>query len=71
MKQWLRLERPDRLRIADAVEDLRLWPDCRNVKALAGREEFRLRVGRFRVIFSVDLRIVRIEEVKKRDEHTC
>ncbi|MDY0307180.1 MAG: type II toxin-antitoxin system RelE/ParE family toxin [Desulfovibrionaceae bacterium] len=56
-----------------AVRELALWPDCRNVKALVGREGYRLRVGRYRVLFTVregELRIIRIEEVKKRDERT-
>ncbi len=56
-----------------AVRELALWPDCRNVKALAGHEGYRLRVGRYRVLFTVHegrVRIIRIEEVKKRDERT-
>ncbi len=44
-----------------------------NVKALTHHEhQYRLRVGHFRVVFDFDgvARIVSIEEVKKRDEHT-
>ena len=57
-------------RIYDAVDGLRLFPECKNVKKLAGRDDYRLRVGAYRVIFTVDLRIIDIEEVKKRDERT-
>ncbi|MBK8986939.1 MAG: type II toxin-antitoxin system RelE/ParE family toxin [Chloroflexi bacterium] len=55
-----------------AVRSLQEWPDCQNVKALRNRPGYRLRVGRYRVLFDVenDLRIIEIEEVKKRDERT-
>jgi mRNA-degrading endonuclease RelE of RelBE toxin-antitoxin system len=57
-----------------ATSDLAAWPDCRNVKALVGREGYRLRVGRYRVLFTINAHhepvIVQIEEVKKRDERT-
>ena len=59
--------------IADAVETLRHWPQVEQVKALQGKPGYRLRIGRYRVLFTVHAGvplIVRIEEVKKRDEHT-
>jgi mRNA interferase RelE/StbE len=46
---------------------------ARNVKALTDHEYgYRLRVGNYRVFFDFDgaVRIVNIEEVKKRDERT-
>jgi mRNA-degrading endonuclease RelE of RelBE toxin-antitoxin system len=46
---------------------------ARNVKALVSHEYgFRLRVGDYRVFFDFDgaVRIVSIEEVRKRDERT-
>ena len=46
---------------------------ARNVKALTNHEYgFRLRVGNYRVFFDYDgvVRIVSIEEVRKRDERT-
>jgi mRNA-degrading endonuclease RelE of RelBE toxin-antitoxin system len=50
------------------------WPTPRNVKALTCRDDFRLRVGRYRVIFLVlpdgEIIVFRIAEVKKRDENT-
>lgn len=48
-------------------------PDCAGVKALVNHEYgYRLRVGRYRVFFDFDgeVRIIDIQEVKKRDEHT-
>ena len=56
--------------IYDAVEKLRLFPNCANVKKLSNRDDYRLRVGRWRIIFTTALEIICIEEVKKRDEHT-
>jgi len=46
---------------------------ARNVKALGSHEYgYRLRVGNYRVFFEYDgaVRIVNIEEVRKRDERT-
>lgn len=46
---------------------------ARNVKALANHEHgYRLRVGNYRVLFDFDgaVRIVSIEDVRKRDERT-
>jgi mRNA-degrading endonuclease RelE of RelBE toxin-antitoxin system len=57
-------------KIYDAVEELKAFPNCQNVKKLINREDYRLRVGRYRIIFTVDLRVISIEEVKKRDERT-
>jgi mRNA interferase RelE/StbE len=43
-----------------------------DIKKLVNREGYRLRVGRWRVIFDVfnEVKIVEIQEVLKRDEHT-
>ena len=46
---------------------------ARSVKALTNHEYgYRLRIGNYRVFFEFDgaIRIVRIEEVRKRDERT-
>lgn len=59
-----------RTRIIDAVKQLDNFPDCPNVKRLKPREEYRLRVGNWRIIFTEDLEILHIEEVKKRNERT-
>ncbi len=59
--------------IAHAVDTLGLWPHVEHIKALQGREGYRLRVGRYRILFTVHSGIpliIQIEEVKKRDEHT-
>ena len=73
-KQLAPIPRPDVERIIDAVESLAEWPDAANVKALSERDDYRLRVGRYRVLFTVtpndEVTVILIEEVKKRDERT-
>ena len=72
-KQLLAIRHDHRKTITEAAAGLQTWPSCSGVKRLAGHQyAYRLRVGRYRVFFDVDsaVRIIRIEEVKKRDEHT-
>ena len=50
-----------------------MFPACANVKRLTDHEPtHRLRVGNWRILFNVfeEVSIIRIEEVKKRDEST-
>jgi mRNA interferase RelE/StbE len=72
LKQLKTIPQQRQKQIVLAVRNLQEWPDCQNVKALQNRPGYRLRVGRYRVLFDVenDLRIIEIEEVKKRDERT-
>lgn len=56
--------------IYNAVSELKNFPDCQNIKKLKNRNDYRLRVGRWRVFFTESLEILYIEEVKKRDENT-
>jgi mRNA-degrading endonuclease RelE of RelBE toxin-antitoxin system len=63
----------ERETVYDTVGKLTNWPVCRNVKALTNHEcGYRLRVGRYRVLFDVQatVQIIEIQEVKKRDERT-
>ena len=73
LRQARKLPLAEQGNIADAVATLRDWPRVEQVKPLSGKPGYRLRVGRYRVLFTVHAGIplvVRIEEVKKRDEHT-
>jgi len=73
LKQFMTIQKKDRLFIADSVKQLVNWPDCQNVKALKQHQyQYRLRVGNFRLFFDVEneVKIIKIEEVKKRDEST-
>ena len=72
-KQLLKIGKADQISIKDAAGNLSAMPDCTNVKALSNHaHQYRLRVGRYRVFFNFDgvVRIVYIEEVRKRDERT-
>ena len=73
-KQLRKLPLQSQQQIRDEVgAKLTAFPDCSEVKKLTNHEyQYRLRVGRYRVFFNFEgaIRIVSIEEVKKRDEHT-
>ncbi len=60
--------------IGAGVGSLVNWPAVQGVKKLVNRDDYRLRVGHYRVLFTVnpngEATIIKIEEVKKRDEHT-
>lgn len=73
LKQLKKIHSKDQASIMDKVNDLKTFPECNNVKALTNREDYRFRVGRYRIIFTVETGepvIIYIEEVKKRDERT-
>ncbi|OQY21824.1 MAG: hypothetical protein B6I37_08110 [Desulfobacteraceae bacterium 4572_35.2] len=56
-----------------AIDGLARFPDSQNTKRLTNHNyDYRLRVGRYRVLFNYDgeINIVAIMEVKKRDEQT-
>lgn len=75
-KEAAKLDAEDRRRVVTAVGALENWPGCRStldVKALKRHaHHYRLRVGRYRVLFDVEdsLRVVSVERVRKRDERT-
>ena len=73
LKQITTLPDTDRKRIIIAVRGLYNFPNVQNVKALTNHQyDYRLRVGRYRVLFNHDevIKIISIEEVKKRDGNT-
>lgn len=62
-----------REQIYDSTQTLKEFPDCANIKKLTKHTySYRLRVGAYRVFFEFDgiVKVVSIEEVKKRDERT-
>ncbi|MFQ5717850.1 MAG: type II toxin-antitoxin system RelE/ParE family toxin [Nitrospinales bacterium] len=65
-------DRKAEVKIIDAVETLRDFPNAANVIKLRNREDYRLKVGRWRVIFEAKhiLKIIEIQEVKIRNEDT-
>ena len=73
-RQLRKLARNTQVEIRDAITaKLPRFPRCSGVKALTGHAHgYRLRVGNYRVIFDFDgiVKLVSIEEVRKRDERT-
>lgn len=72
-KQLRKLDRQNQVLMRDAAESLESMANCRNVKALTSHAfGYRLRVGNFRILFDWygEIRIVEIQEIKKRDERT-
>lgn len=72
-KQLMKLPRTDRANVVTGVDALEDLSTARNVKALTHHQYgYRLRVGRYRVFFEFadSVKIVTIEEVKKRDDRT-
>ena len=73
VKQLLKLQLRHQVQIRDAVSKLESMPDVTHVKSLAGHScGYRLKVGDYRVLFDWDgrVKIVSVQEVKKRDERT-
>jgi mRNA interferase RelE/StbE len=74
LRQLRKIDARAAKQIRDAVStELVDLAKARNVKALTNHEySYRLRVGNYRVFFDHDgaVRIVSIEEVRKRDERT-
>jgi mRNA-degrading endonuclease RelE of RelBE toxin-antitoxin system len=72
LRQLKRIDKDDQKSVVLAVGELRKWPDCRNVRTLSNRPGYRLRWGKYRIIFLIEktVKIIFIEEVKKRDEQT-
>jgi mRNA-degrading endonuclease RelE of RelBE toxin-antitoxin system len=70
-KQAKKLAPDVRIKIGEAVTSLENFPTVPNIKALINHKcSYRLRVGNYRVLFDVEteVRIIEIQEVKKRDD---
>lgn len=73
LKQAAKLPSDDRKKVSQKVGELKNSNDWKQVKQLKNHKyDYRMRVGRYRVLFSCEneIKIIRIEEVKKRDERT-
>ncbi len=72
-KQMRKFPAKDSAKITESVKDLEDDTKWVNVKSLKNHQyDYRMRVGRYRVLFNCDneIEIISIEEVKKRDERT-
>ncbi|RFP09490.1 MULTISPECIES: type II toxin-antitoxin system RelE/ParE family toxin [unclassified Duganella] len=61
--------------IYDAVQKLAAWPICDgDIQRLQGREDYRLRVRDYRIVFEIDQHgnpvVITIAQVRKRSERT-
>ena len=54
IKQMRKLPADVRRQVSRAIRELENWPDVRNVKSLQEIKGYRLRSGRYRVLFDVD-----------------
>ena len=73
IKQLRKIHPVSQKAIKNTVQGLKNFPDSTDVKALTHHQyDYRLRVGNYRVFFDYadKIKIVTIEEVKKRDERT-
>lgn len=73
VKQLRKINKADQPKLYDAAQALVHMPNVQNIKALINHQSgYRLRVGNYRILFDWDggVKIVNIEEVQKRDEHT-
>lgn len=51
---YRQLHEPLRTRIASAIDDLAYEPRPRGTSKLAGRDDYRIRVGDYRIVYAVD-----------------
>ena len=73
-KQLRKLPTNAQVDIRDVVQEkLSVFPQCTGIKRLTNHDyPYRLRVGNYRVFFEFDggVKLVHIDEVKKRNERT-
>ncbi|EKE01189.1 MAG: Plasmid stabilization system [uncultured bacterium] len=71
-KKLTSLNAKERLRITDKIMELSYDPDSKtlDIKKLVGEEYWRLRVGKWRIVYDRDdtVRIIRIERIKSRGD---
>ena len=69
-RAYRRLQGPIRERIREAIDALAAEPCPRGAVKLAGRDDFRVRVGDYRVVYAVDdaERIVLVARIAHRRE---
>ena len=73
VKQLRKIAKAEQKTIYVKAKELQNFPNTANIKQLKNyKYDYRLRVGNYRVLFNVDtvVKIISIEEVKKRDERT-
>ncbi len=74
-KQAKRISKHYKEAILENIDQLAAFPECEGLNIIAlkkHRYNYRMRVGRYRVLFdhSDAIKIIEIQEVKKRDDRT-
>lgn len=72
-RQLRKIDQLYQITIRDGVSKLVFMSDCQNIKALTNHScGYRLRIGNYRILFDwySAIKIVEIQEVRKRDERT-
>ena len=69
-RQLKKLPKAEQMMIREAEKALADWPQVTNVKRLKDRDDYRLRVGRYRVFFEIIDGAVVITQITIRDERT-
>ncbi len=67
-KEMLRLEKDVRIRIADAIDELSSDPLLASIKLKTPFPGYRLRVGDYRILFTVEKRDVTIYSIAHRKD---
>jgi len=67
-KQFERLNEPLKSRILSALKDLECEPPKGDIKPLSGLNEFRLRVGNYRVLFGIEGDIIAVASIAPRGQ---
>lgn len=70
LRQIKKLPRQTALLIMEGMEVLKGWPEVSEVKKLKNRPDYRLRIGRYRVVFEVSGNTLHITQVLLRNENT-
>jgi len=70
VRAYRRLQGPMRERVAEAIDALGAEPRSRGAVKLAGRNDFRIRVGDYRIVYAVDdaERVVLVARIAHRRE---
>ena len=68
IKFFNRLNEPMRSRIAAALHKLEQEPPQGDIKALRNGNWFRIRVGKYRILFVIDDTVVRVHEIGLRGQ---
>jgi len=69
-RQLKKLSEQARQELRPAILKLSDWPEVENVKKLKGRPDYRLRVGRYRVIFEFFEGDMHVTQIVLRDDST-